>query len=185
MNIYEISEKAKISVKKLRVLDKLGVLRHDASTTALDEIRATLKIGNKLNVGQLVHLIENRAGLLELGKYAAKAEAQLAALGNPLEQVAPREIAAQILEAFEKEPAAVAALVGWFKTIIPAHPVGHSYIATRLLLGVPEDARRFEIPRLQRVMMNCREHPAFAGWHRKEKSVSRNVTLYQKKAFDL
>lgn len=185
MNIFEISDKAKISVKKLRLLDKLGVLRHDASTTELDAIRATLKTGNRLNVGQLVHLIENPGGLLELGKYGPKAQAQLDELNNPTSQVAPREISSQILEAFEKQPDAVVALVRWCKSVIPAEPVGHAYIATRLLLGVPENVRRFDVPRLQRVMMNCRDHPEFAGWWRKEKSVSRNVTLYQKLALDL
>lgn len=185
MNIFEISDKAGISVKKLRALDKLGVLRHDASTTALDEMRATLKTGNRLNVAQLVHLIENPAGLLELGKYAPKASAQLDELGNATKQAAPREIAAQILEAFEKEPGAVAAVVDWCKSIIPAHDVGHAYIGARLLLGVPEASRKFEAPRLQRVMMNCRDHPAFAGWWRKERSVSRNRTIYRKLALDL
>lgn len=185
MNIFEISEKHKISVKKLRAMDKDGLLRHDASTTALDEIRSTLKTGNRLSVAQLVHLVELPAGLLELGKYAEKARVQIAELDNPAGQVAPREVAAQILEAFEKQPAAVAALVEWFKTIIPAHPVGHAYLATRLLLGVPEASRRFDVPRLARVMAHCREHPGFAGWWRKEKSVSRNRTVYQKNALDL
>jgi hypothetical protein len=187
VNIFEISDRHGISVKKLRALDKDGVLRHDASTTPLDEIRATLKTGNRLNVGQLVHLIENRAGLLELGKYAEKSRAQLAEIGDTKGQEAPREIAGQILEAFEREPAAVAALVAWAKTIIPARPVGHSYIAARLLLGVPEGSRGYDVPRLRRVMMNCREHADFAGWwrHEKDASTSRNRTIYQKLALDL
>lgn len=187
MNIFEISDKHKISVKRLRAMDKDGLLRHDASTTPLDEIRATLKTGNRLNVGQLVYLVENRAGLLELGKYAEKARAQLAEIGNTKNQEAPREIAGQILEAFERDGAAVAALVAWAKTIIPSHVVGHSYIATRLLLGVPEGSRGYDVPRLRRVMMNCREHPDFAGWwrHEKDAATSRNRTVYQKLALDL
>lgn len=185
MNIFEISDKSGISVKRLRVLDKLGVLRHDASTTILDEMRSTFREGNKLNVAHLVHLIENRAGLLELGKYADKARAHLDELGDVTSQVAPREVAAQILEAFEKQPDAVATMVEWCKSIIPARDVGHAYIGVRLLLGVPEASRKFEAPRLQRVMMNCRDHPAFAGWWRKEKAVSRNRTIYRKLALDL
>lgn len=185
MNIFEISERHKISVKKLRAMDKDNLLRHDASTTTLDEMRATLKTGNRLNVGQLVHLIEAPAGLLELGKYAGKAQSQLAELDNPTGQVAPREVAAQILDAFEKQPAAIAALVEWLKSVIPAHPVGHAYIATRLLLGVPENMRKHDTARLQRAMMNCRDHPAFSGWWRTEKSVSRNRTVYQKLELDL
>lgn len=187
MNIFEISEKSKISVKKLRVLDKLGVLRHDASATELDGMRNTFREGNQLNVAQLVYLVENPAGLLELGRYAEKARAQMESIRDVAGQVkaAPPEISAQILEAFEKEPKAIAAIVEWCKSILPAEPVGHSYIAVRLLLGVPENVRRFDIPRLQRVMMNCRDHPNFAGWWRREKLVSRNRTVYQKLALDL
>lgn len=185
MNIFEISEKHKISVRKLRALDKDGLLRHDASTTILDEMRATFREGNKLNVAQLVYLIENPGGILELGKYASKAQTQLAELDIPESQKAPREVAAQILDAFEKEPGAIVALIAWLKTIIPEHPVGHAYIATRLLLGVPENVRRYDIPRLQRALMNCRDHPSFEGWHRKEKSVSRTRTVYQKPMLDL
>jgi hypothetical protein len=185
MNIFEISEKAKISIPKLRLLDKLGVLRHDGSATELDGIRETIRLSNKLSVAQLVYLIENPAGLLELGKYASKAKEQLSALDDVAGQVAPREVTALILDAFEKQPEAVEALVAWAKTIIPEKPVGHSYIATRLLLGVPENMRRHEFPRLHRALMNCRDVPSFAGWHRREKSVSRNKTVYQKLALDL
>lgn len=185
MNIFDISEKAKVSVKALRRLDKLGVLRHDESTTELDGIRATIKMGNRLNVGQLVYLVENAGALLELGKYASKAEIQLAELDKPATQVAPREVAAQILAAFEKEPEAVAEIVRWLKTVIPSHPVGHSYVAARLLLGVPVANRVHDIPRLQRVMMNCRDDPTFAGWWRKERGVSQSKTIYQKPTLDL
>lgn len=189
MNIFELSDKSGIAVKRLRILDKLGALRHDASTTPTDEILATLKGGNRLNVGQLVYLVENRGELLELGKYTDKARAQLAEIGNTTGQGAPREIASQILEAFEREPAAVAALVAWAKTIIPARPVGHAFIAARLLLGVPKATRGYDAPRLRRVMLNCREHPEFAGWWKHEKiqgtKKSRNRTIYQKLALDL
>jgi hypothetical protein len=82
-------------------------LRHDASTTALDEIRSTLKTGNRLNVGQLVYLIENPGGLARAWEIRGQGEAQLAELDNPTGQVAPREIAALILDAFEKQPGAI------------------------------------------------------------------------------
>lgn len=187
MNIFEISDKSGISVKRLRVLDKLGVLRHDASTTIVDEMRSTFREGNKLNVAQLVHLVENPAGLLELGRYAEKARAQLEAAKDVAGQVnaAPLEVASQILEAFENQADACEALIAWAKTVIPPHPVGHSYLATRLLLGVPEGSRKHDAARLHRALMNCRARPSFAGWWRKEKSVSRNKTIYEKIALDL
>lgn len=186
MNIFDLADKSGISVKKLRVLDKLGGLRHDANATPLDGIAATIRSGNRLSVAQLVYLIENPAGALELGdKYAGKAQTQLDELGRVKGQEAPRSISALILDAFENNPEAVAAVVGWCKSIIPAEPVGHSYIATRLLLGVPENLRVHDFPRLRRLMSNCREHPEFAGWWHKEKVSSRNRTVYQKTALDL
>lgn len=189
MNIFEISDKHKISVKKLRAMDKDGLLLHDASTTPLHAIRETLKTGNRLNVGQLVYLVENRSGLLDLGKYTEKARAQLEAIRDAAGQVepAPLEVASLVLEAFERDGAAVAAVVAWVKSILPPHPVGHSYVAARLLRGVPEASRVHDLPRLRRVMMNCREAPEFAGWWRNEKDArtSRNRTVYQKLALDL
>jgi hypothetical protein len=185
MNIFEISDKSKISVKALKRLDKLGVLRHDANLTILDDIRGTLRIGNKLSVGQLVYLIDNPAGLLELGKYGSKAEPQIEALENPAAEAAPPEVSSLILDAFEKQPEAIASIVAWLKTIIPEKPVGHAYVASRLLLGVPAGVRAAETPRLQRVMMHCRDNPDFAGWWRRETSFSRNRTVYQKTMLDL
>jgi hypothetical protein len=46
----------------------------------------------------------------------------IAALGNPSGQVAPREVAANIMEAAKGEPEAVQILVDWLRSIIPAKP---------------------------------------------------------------
>jgi hypothetical protein len=73
----------------------------------------------------------------------------------------------------------------WLNSIIPAEPVGHAYLAVRLMLGVPENIRKYDFPRIQRVFMHCRKHQALAGYSFTVRESSRNVTYYQKTALDL
>lgn len=186
MNIFDIAEEFHISLAKLRKLEKRGLLRTDNSATAADPIRARLAKGNDPTALQLVELIENPGGLLELGKYAPIAERALSALGNPQSQVAPSEVVANIMEAAKNEPEAVSILIGWTKQILShGKPVNHAYIATRLLLGVPASIRKFEAPRIPRALLNVRQHPGFASFWRVEKLASQNRTIYQKLALDL
>lgn len=184
-SVHEFCSEFHISLAKARRMEKRGWLRIDSNTTPVDEIRMALKRGQKLTVAQLVELIESPAGILELGKYASKAEEQLTALKDPRGQVAPKEVAANILEAFQNQGPAVDIVARWLASIIPAAPVGHAYLATRLLLGVPENIRKYDVPHMQRVLMNCRAHPSMAGLWSTVSSGARNVTIYQKKKLDL
>lgn len=185
MNIFEVSEKFKISLKKLRAMDKAGILRLDESASAADPIRATLIKGNPLPVAQLVQLIEEPALLLDLGNYAETARSQVAALGKPEREPAPKIVAAAVTDAAKNDPEAIATLVAWLKETIPGRPVGHAYLATRLLLGIPASIRKFEGPRIGRALLNCRNHPALAGWWTVKPGASQNSTVYQKLALDL
>lgn len=185
MNIFEFCERYNIKQGKARRMDKDGVLRLDASSNAFDPIRATLANCDPLSAAQLVQLVENPGGLLELGKYAPKAHEQLQALGKPENQAAPREVAANIWEAAKGETEAVEILVAWLKEILPARVVGHNYLAVRLLLGLPENQRASEAPRIPRALLNCRRAESFAGFWHVEPGVSRNVTRYAQKGFDL
>lgn len=184
-SIHEFCAEFHISLAKAKRMDKRDWLRIDSATTPVDEIRFALKRGAKLTVAQLVELIENPAGLLELGKYAVNAEAQVKMLGDVKAQVAPREVAANVLEAYKNENEAVAIVAAWLYSIIPAAPVGHAYLAVRLLLGVPANIRHYDAPHMQRVLMNCRTHPILAGCWKTVKQASRNVTFYVKKPLDL
>jgi hypothetical protein len=185
VNIYEVAEKHKISLNKLRAMDKDGLLRLDESANASDPIRATLMKGNPLPVSQLVQLVEEPSLLLDLGKYARDAEKQIAALSDPLRQVAPKPVAAAVTDAAKNDPEAVALLVAWLKEIIPTRPVGHAFIAVRLLLGIPPAIRKYEAPRIGRALLNCRNNPALAGWWTVKPGVQSNSTIYQKLVLDL
>lgn len=186
MNVFEFHERYKISLTKARRIGKENPQWFDGTAGATDSLRATISKGNEPTAVQLVALIENPAGLLELGKYAGQVERELAALGNPQAEVAPRDVVANVMEAAKGEPEAVAILSDWVKRIL-AHgkPVNHAYIASRILLGIPATIRKFEAPRIPRALLNVRQQPGFASFWHVEKGTSRNRTVYQKLALDL
>lgn len=184
-SIYEFCAEYHISLGKARRMEKRGWLRIDSNATPIDEIRIGLKKGARLTVAQLVELIENPGGLLELGNYTRQAQAQLDVLGDPKADAAPPDIAAQLLDAYRNDLEAVRLVASWVADILPAGPVGHAWVATRLLLGVPENIRKYDIPRLQRVLMNCRNHEALKPYWFTVREMSRNVTYYQKISLDL
>lgn len=188
MNILEFCETFRISLAKARRMDKAGVLRLDENTSEIEtSIRHALTRGQPLSAFQLCALVENPGLLLSLGRYAGRAETLLAELGDVQAESAPREVAASILHAARGDDKAVSVLVDWIKRIIPARgSVSHSYIATRLLLGVPENLRKFEVPRLPRAIFYCRKGEALQGWFTVHEQGKRTFTLYHRpKGFDL
>lgn len=183
-NIHDFCEAFHISLSKARKMEKGGWLRVAGSDTATDAMRASLSNGDRLTALQLVELIEAPAMMLDLGKYASKAQAELDALGGP--RPAPREVVANIMEAAKSEPEAVEILIGWLKSVIGSEPVGHAFLAVRLLLGLPASIRKSEGARIPRALLNARNHPTMAGWwHIQPSTKNRNVTIYQKKLLDL
>ena len=185
MNVFEFHERYKIAPTKARWIAKENPQWFDGTSNATDLAREAMAKGNPLSVAQLVQLIDEPRLLLELGKYADKAESQVEALGKPENQVAPKPVSAAVFEAARNDPEQVEIIVDWLKHVIPARPVGHAYLATRLLLGIPASIRKYEAPRIPRALLNCRNHPELAGWWHVETRKSRRETVYQKKAFDL
>lgn len=184
--LHEFCERWNISLRKARLMDKEGDLRLSGSEKPIDAIRLALKTSSRrLNVAQLVYLIENPDEALELGPYGRLAEAAIEALDKPKGQVAPPDVTAQILDAYNGEPAAVEIIAKWLASIIPGKPVNHAYLAVRLMLGVPEGTRKYDFPRVQRVFKYARAHPAMAGLWKTVRQASQNVTYYQKLALDL
>lgn len=189
MNIFEFCEEFHISQAKARKMDKRGVLRLDESTRKeTAEIRHILSRGQALTAAHLVELVDNPSTLLDLGRYATRAQEELNALGNVRGEIAPKPVAACVTDAAKNDPESVDMLIGWLRDTLPAVPVNHSYIAVRLLLGLAPNIRQYDVPRIPRALLNCRLREEFAGWFRIEKRGSRNVTIYQrpgKKDFNL
>lgn len=181
MNIFEFCEHFHISLAKARKMNKAGILRLDENTSeAITEIRYALSRGQPLTAAQLVELVENPEGLVDLGRYASRAQDQLALLGDARGQAAPKLVAAYITDAAKGDPEAVGVLLNWLKSILPTQPVSHSFIAVRLLLGLAPNIRKYDVPRIPRALLNCRRHDAFAGWWHVENRKNRNVTIYHR-----
>jgi len=181
MNIHEFSERYKISMAKSRLILKENPHWFDGSASTKGiEIKAWLANGQPLTAMQLCELIENPGFMLELGKHAHKAQEALERLGNVQGEIAPKMVAACITDAASKDPDALRAIIDWLKSVIPSEPVGHAYLATRLLLGLAPNVRQFDAPRLQRVFLNCRLDPSFANWFFVKKNFSKSITFYKK-----
>lgn len=182
MNIYEVAAQFKISVAKLRKLDKAGLLRLDKADPIIDAIRFYLGKGQPLSVAQLVYLVENPAAIEHVGDKASVAMTQVAMLNAPT--AAPFEVAAEIDQAARGDDDAICKIIPWLKTTIltaksQGHGVvGHHYLAVRLALGCPAGLREYNMARIPRALLNCRRHPGFAGWWRVGAKGSSNVTQY-------
>lgn len=183
MNIFDFCEQFHISHAKAKKMNKAGVLRLDENTREeITEIRHILSRGQPLTAAHLVELVDSPGALLDLGRYASRAQAELDGLGNVRAEIAPKIVAANITDAAKNDPEAVDVLLAWLRGVIPAKPVGHAYLAVRLLLGLAPNIRQYDVPRIPRALLNCRLHESFAGWFRVEKVKSRNVTIYQRPA---
>lgn len=183
MNLFEFCEKFKISLSKARAMLKADVLRLDENTSELaQEVRHLISRGQPLTAAHLCAMIEEPGLVLDLGRYAGKAQEQLDALGNAKAGAAPKQVAAYISEAARGDREAVAVLVEWLKDIIPAKPVAHSFIAVRLLLGLAPSVRKFDVPRIPRALHECRKSEAFADWFEVSYSGTRARTFYRKPA---
>lgn len=181
MNVFEFSERYGVSLLKSRKIEKENPDWFEGGVMAKGvEIRLWLSQGQILTVAQLCSLIESPGLLLDLGKYADKAESQIAALGNYKQEIAPRLVAAYIAEAAKGDSEAVEIITNWLREVIPSEPVNHSYLAVRLLLGVPENVRKFDEPRIPRAFHHCRRNPGFAEWWKVKKTLTRTATFYEK-----
>lgn len=180
MNPHEFADKWKLSAKKVRQMIKADDWPSETDDPRTDAIRHLIAKGQPLTAAMLCELVESPAALLKLGRYAERASEQIDALGKAQAQAAPKEVTAYIADAARANGEAVAILIDWLKSIIPAHQVDHSFIAVRLLLGLAPSIRKFEIAKIPRALHQCRQHPDFAGWFAAVPHGTRNKTFYKK-----
>lgn len=183
MNIFEISEEFGLSVAKLRKMDKRGVLRLDSEENKrAAALRHYLARNQSLTVAQLMCLIETPAIYLDLGKWAKRAKAQVDGLGAVEATAAPLDVTAYIDDAARGDAEAIGILMRWLQGALPNKLVPHAWIATRLLLPLPENLRAANIKLIPIALLNVRKQPEFAGWWRLVQlgGTGRNQTFYEK-----
>lgn len=191
LTILEISQRFDIGTKKLRRMEKAGILNCEAvpvpDETPVQKMIRYFGSRREFTTAHLVTMIEEPGLIKHLGAGEAAARAQLSNLGPPIEP-APCEVTAHVTFAAMNEEPSVLPLMEWVKSTIPKNgEVNHHYLAVRLLLGIPPVLRQYDAPRLSRAMHNIRKRQEFEGWWHVEEHGSRNVTLYQRPGpvFDL
>lgn len=184
-SIFRLCNEFNISLTKAREMDKDGLLNLDQSEEPEQEIFYWLSHGSHLTVRHVVMLIEKPALLYELGSQERKAREQLDEVGSAKEEAAPPHVVACIA-ARALTPEAIALLVDWMRSVLPAHPVSHYWVAARMVFGLPEEARKNASGYVRFALMQCRKHAGFSGWSRPVKHM-RTQTVYQRPAltFDL
>lgn len=186
MNLLEFCAEFAISLPKARKMLKKNVLRLDENMS--DEaisIVAKLRNGDNLSALQLCALIESPSLVIDLGRYAGKAQEQLDAIGNAKAEAAPKQVAAYISEAAKgdkAEPETFSILIPWLQSVIPSVPVPHTFVGTRLLLGIAPSVRKFDAFKLSRALLECRKREEFADWWHVSRDGTKSHTLYHKPA---
>lgn len=183
--VEEMSSRYAISLKKLRRMERDGVLNVEAGDPTILQMLSALRSGNQLSVSQCVDLLTAPALFAQLGGYETKARGQLALLGSVVVP-APDSAAMAIVDAAAYDAGALERLADWIKATIPEQPCTHHYLAVRLLLGVQTNLRQYEAPRIPRAFLNVRKSGLLAGWFEIVKQRGKNATIYHRpKGFDL
>lgn len=180
MNIHDLSRRTHISLANLRKLERLDVLKLDEETPLAAPLRLHLGRNQRMTVAQMLALIDEPATLDELGKYEARARAQLATLGDVKATAAPRSVTAEIVEASKGNPEACRALANWLKAILPSEPVPYHWVAVRLLAPLNEFLRETNAPLINLALLKVRGLPEFAGWWKSVPIAGRNTIVFQK-----
>jgi hypothetical protein len=179
LTLVEFCERYRISLKKAKRMHKEGALRvADAPSDVGAKIFATLAARNPLSAYELCALVDDPGLILTLGRYADRASEQLETVGAAGSERAPKAIAALLTDAADGDVPSVEALGDWLRSILPVEPVPYAWIASRLLLAMPDNIRQFEGARIQRALNRVRKLESFAGWFAYELRAGRKVTLY-------
>lgn len=174
MNIFELSQRANISVRKLRQLQHLGALHPSISLDKpkdnLAAMASYLRKGQPLTVEMLVTL-QRDARLLSRLPEAGKA--QFKALGKVSENAMPASAMVDIRGAAISDPDCLGRFAEWMKRTIPRHGCSYHYLGVRAMLNCPADDWKATYRLLARAILNARALPAMSGWSTRDGKTTR------------
>lgn len=182
MTIDEFCQRWQISRKKAREMHKAGILILDsgASPIAASALGA-LRAGVDLSPLHLVHLFETPDDLARLGYYQDKAKRALEAIGDLAQDRAPREVSAIVPSAARGNQEAIERLRAWICEALPAAPVYHAWIGTRLLVPMPQVTRQEDARLVNKAIGRVRRLPEFnSWWHVEAIRNGRKRTIYHR-----
>lgn len=164
MNIHDLAARTGISLKILRKLEKINVLKLDPENALAAELRFSLSRQSQLSVMDLLTLLENPDIFGDLRQYDERAREQVARLGDVTSGAAPKHVTAEIPNAAKGDRRAALVIADWLKGILPAGPVGYHWVAARLLFPLNPFLRKENSKHVIRALLIVRAQPEFAGW---------------------
>lgn len=178
MNIHEISLKSRIGVNALKRLEKLKVLKVDPEPDCSAALRFHMRGNARLSVPQLLMLIDDPTIIETLGRFADRARAQIAELGDFKRDAAPPAVTAYIIDAGRRNTDAARVLVNWAKGILPVGPVDYQWLAVRLLAGIGINLRGQSLKVVHLAVLYMRRDEEFSGyWHLTQQG-AKSVSVY-------
>ena len=184
-----MGEKFKISVGKLRKLQKAGYLRGAQVNDDIVQMRSYLSRGLPLTLRHLVKLHKDDDLIDALGTYRRHAQNMLDALGNldGGKMMASDAVLAE--SAGRGDPDVIQDLIKRIKEILPenGNPVSYYWLAIRFMLVAHPNREDALHNLIGRAFLNCRKQPEFKGWWLVDPIGSRQTTFYvrPKKGFDI
>ncbi len=199
MDIYDIHLEFSISLKKLRRMEKAGVMRVGKSQLAKhwQMVRSDIKKGklSARSIALIYRFPKVVESIIDLShRQRAMIAEHLAAADLPNNVPAPDEsissIAGLVCGAATEGGHYLDRFILMAQALIPDREVGHRYVAVRIFLMCKNEydidgAYKY----LHRALMKAKDRPEMAGWWRSEKAGEKleRRTIYHrpKAAFDL
>lgn len=196
MDIYDMKLEFHISLKKLRRMEKAGVLRVGKSKMPKhwQMVRSDIKKG-KMSARSIALAYRYPR---ELDKVMEMSSRQREVVRNhflkaDLPAVAPRAYDGDLMVgvitagASGNEEPYLNKFICQMHEIIPERPVDHNYVAVRILLAAPNEVDICNTSYfLRRALLNAKDSPTMKGWWHREPTGSRKGyrTIYHRPSFD-
>lgn len=168
MNVFQIAEKFKLPLAKVKAMQKAGVLNCAPVDERPARLKNILRRKNHLPVLDCITLIQDKPLLHALGVYRAEAESQLAALGDVAGQSFGPMSANLIYGAAILDPDSLAKLADHITAKL-APGLSYHALGCRMLWEVPDHLLKSSAGYLRVAIKNLRHHPRLAEWFEPQK----------------
>lgn len=186
MNAYDLATKLGCSVEKARRIARATGQQLDRIDEPTSRIIFHLSRREPLTLREQMSLLEKPSLISTLRQpYQGEVRRQLAKLGDWKATAAPKEIAELLGPAAGGDPTSVTTIVAWLRQVVPPYAVSWHWVGVRLLSNVPSNHRKSYFYKAWLAFENCRLHPLFVEWCRKDASDYRNPIRIKRPTYDL
>lgn len=193
MDIYECHDRYRISLKKLRLMHRHGVLNVEKEKTPEHWLRAISDLQKGKMSARSIALAVRFPEKLAKFHYLTRANRRvlqdhLKSVGFPDQHTEAKMRFSAPLGAVEKHPLLMSDFIAVVKQLIPAHDVDYYYLAVRVLLICETDFQmNMMSENLTRAFSSIRDEHAMQGWwHTEAAPYGKNRVIYHPpRSYDL